>query len=90
MVRFGIYLKCKDNKISNYLQLLKQGGEVWNRSRIRSLIFNILNLKSFLEIQVKKNTRCTHACKLSHFSHVQLFETPVDCSPPGSSVHGIL
>ena len=27
---------------------------------------------------------------LSHFSHVQLFVSPVDCSPPGSSVHGIL
>ena len=27
---------------------------------------------------------------LSRFSHVQLFVTPVDCSPPGSSVHGIL
>ena len=23
-------------------------------------------------------------------SRVQLFETPVDCGPPGSSVHGIL
>lgn len=54
MVRFGIYLKCKDNKISNHLQLLKQGGEVWNRNRIQSWIFNILNLKSFSEIQVKK------------------------------------
>ena len=27
---------------------------------------------------------------LSHFSHVQLCVTPMDCSPPGSSVHGIL
>ena len=27
---------------------------------------------------------------LSHFSCVQLFATLVDCSPPGSSVHGIL
>ena len=28
-------------------------------------------------------------CVLSHFSHVQLCD-PMDCSPPGSSVHGIL
>ena len=28
-------------------------------------------------------------CVLSHFSHVRLCN-PVDCSPPGSSVHGIL
>ena len=27
-------------------------------------------------------------CELSHFSHVRLFATPMDCSPPGSSVHG--
>ena len=25
---------------------------------------------------------------LSHFVHVQLFATPMDCSPPGSSDHG--
>ena len=31
-----------------------------------------------------------HACLLSHFSHVQLFVTPMDYSLPGSSVHGIL
>ena len=27
---------------------------------------------------------------LNCFSHVRLFETPVDCSPPGSSLHGVL
>ena len=26
---------------------------------------------------------------LSHFSHVWLFTTPMDCSPPGSSVHEV-
>ena len=30
-----------------------------------------------------------HACMLSRFSHVQLCD-PMKCSPPGSSVHGIL
>ena len=29
-------------------------------------------------------------CMLSHFSHDRLFVTLLDCSPPGSSVHGIL
>ena len=29
-------------------------------------------------------------CMLSHFSHVRLFCNPMDCGPPGSSVHGIL
>ena len=31
-----------------------------------------------------------HAYVLSHFSHVLLFWDPIKCSPPGSSVHGIL
>ena len=26
----------------------------------------------------------------SHFSCVRLFSDPIDCSPPGSSVHGVL
>ena len=29
-------------------------------------------------------------CVLSHFSSVWLFANPMDCSPPGSSVQGIL
>ena len=29
-------------------------------------------------------------CMLSYFSHVKLFCNPMDCSPPGSSVHRIL
>ena len=33
----------------------------------------------------RKEERCT----LSRFSHVRLCD-PIDCSPPGSSVHGIL
>ena len=32
---------------------------------------------------------CVCACILSHFSHVTLWN-PMDCSPPGSFVHGIL
>ena len=31
-----------------------------------------------------------NACILSHFSCVGLFTTPLDCSPPDSSVRGIL
>ena len=36
-----------------------------------------------------QNLRCNISCACM-LSHVQLFVTPVDCSPPGSSVHGIL
>ena len=31
-----------------------------------------------------------NACMLNCFSRVWLFWDPIDCSPPGSSVHGIL
>ena len=31
-----------------------------------------------------------HVCVISCFSHVWLFVTSLDCSPPGSSVYGIL
>ena len=33
---------------------------------------------------------CQDRMKWKLLSHVQLFVTPMDCSPPGSSVHGIL
>ena len=33
---------------------------------------------------------CIHVCMLSHFYHVLSLCSPTDCSPPGSSVHGIL
>ena len=33
---------------------------------------------------------CAHACLLRRFSHGQLFCDCMDCSPPGSSVQGII
>ena len=42
-----------------------------------------------LECQLGTPLRKQCACMLSHFSHFWLFNA-VDCSPPGSSVHGIL
>ena len=38
---------------------------------------------------MKKALTASHACMLSYFSHVRLCD-PMDCSLPGSSVHGIL
>ena len=35
-------------------------------------------------------SKSIHACMLSHFSHIQLFATPMDHSLSGSSAHGIL
>ena len=37
-------------------------------------------------LQEIRNT--VHVCVLSHFSRVRLFCKPMDCSLPGSSVHG--
>ena len=38
-------------------------------------------------LQEIRNT--VRVCVLSHFRRVRLFCKPMDCSPPGSSVHGI-
>ena len=43
-----------------------------------SVLYYLLNLAIF------------RACKLSCLSHVQFYVTPMDCSPPVPSVHGIL
>ena len=37
-----------------------------------------------------KNEVSELTCVLSHFSHAQLFINSMDCSLPGSAVHGIL
>ena len=55
----------------------------WNAPAPGLVVYCSLGNKDFLKIEV-----CV--CVLSHFSHVCLFCDPVDCSPPGSSVHGIL
>ena len=44
---------------------------------------------SFDQILVLLQPSSWHVCVLSHFSCVQLCN-PIDCSPPGSSVHRIL
>ena len=48
-----------------------------------------------MHVYIKLNLFPVHlklmcVCMLSHTSCVRLFVTPMDCSPPGSSVHGIL
>ena len=46
---------------------------------------------SILELEPEFSQKLTVvACVLNHSSRVQLFCDPIDCSPPGSSVHGIL
>ena len=45
--------------------------------------------KSQMGISARTLLFLESGCVLSRFSCVQLFTTPVECSPPGSSVHGI-
>ena len=57
--------------------------------------YEILGSQSFLENLIE-GSYCSQwrehipACVLNHFSLVQFCVTPMDCSPQGSSVHGIL
>ena len=50
-------------------------------SALNVLLFVFLCFLNFLQEMGKKS---------KSESHIQLFETPMDLSPPGSSVHGIL
>ena len=50
----------------------------------------IKNQKIFLKTIKLQHLFIIPGCLLSRFSSVRLFATHVDCSPPGSSVHGIL
>ena len=50
----------------------------------------IKNQKIFLKTIKPKHLFIITGCLLSRFSRIRLFATHVDCSPPGSSVHGIL
>ena len=47
-------------------------------------------LKQLRPLQAHSLAFSSSLCVLSHFNHIQLFCDPVDYSPPGSSVHGIL
>ena len=55
-----------------------------------SLILTVILSKTTLIFPILKRikTACVPACMLSWFSRVWLL-WPMDCSPPGSSVHGI-
>ena len=45
--------------------------------------------KKYPKLVNRKHLIFYHACVISHFSHVWLCN-PMNCKPPGSSVHGIL
>ena len=52
-------------------------------------IGDIICIYLYIYIHIYTHTH-TRECVLSHLIHVPLCENPIDCSPPGSSVHGIL
>ena len=59
-------------------------GREWREAQALGIL---LSLCKTIDVDPVLSRR---ACVQSPFSHVQLFVTPMDCSPAGSSVHGIL
>ena len=65
------------------LPAMKEKLEVYTRCQLNAMYQWEIILEIYIYIH-------TCACMLRHLIHVQLCENPMDCSPPGSSVHGIL
>ena len=60
----------------------------FKRTSLMALV--VKNTPAIREVLLNVYVRtCMHACMLSHFSLI-LLSDPMDCSSPGSSVHGIL
>ena len=55
----------------------------------REIIFLRVPSRQFVALSIGKAPRQMYGYMGAALSHVQLFVTPLDCSPPGSSVHGI-
>ena len=55
----------------------------------RENIFLTVTSRQFVALLIWKAPRQMYGCVGAVLSHVQLFVTPLDCSPPDSSVHGI-
>ena len=88
-------------RLSNWTELIDWNGYMKTRVKpsftfkflvwkTMSVIFSEYSTNYNTKIKEKKNC-IAPLCMLNHFSHLWLFATLcVDCSPPGSSVHGIL
>ena len=63
------------------------------RYKLENILCSILhNSNNWPQLNGKKPTlelRTVCSCELSHFSYVRLCDS-MGCSPPGSSIHGIL
>ena len=66
------------SECTNFQKLYQSMSKVTQCSECTAALFTIA--------KIWKQPKCVHACMLSH---VWLFSDPTDCSPPGSSIHGI-
>ena len=66
-------------------------AEFWNSFMMKEgeKVSSLCHSHSVTAILCKRIWHTAHPCVLSHFSRLRLCD-PVNCSPPGSSVHGIL
>ena len=84
----NMFLLCGDGKVKEKKRRWCQHFVMWQDMNTSNLIFyEIIN-----KITPMLNSKFSSLsiCMLSRFSRVWLFETPMDCSSPGSFVHGIL
>ena len=72
---------------SMWLSQRPKQERVWCSEAVNITVKSVSDWRPFLMSRLK--TSYIRMCVLSHFSHVQLGD-PMDSSPPGSSVHGIL
>ena len=56
---------------------------------VSDMFFKFLPLETLMHLCKSYNKCCVHACQVASVMS-DSFVTPMDCSPPGSSVHGVL
>ena len=67
----------------------KSSEQLWQMRKVR-LQLEVLGVQLLIQVLIFSLCVCVCVCMFSHSVIVSDSLRPVDCSPPGSSVHGIL